>query len=77
MPADLGLRYGTPLSTPTMQVKGLWVYTMSLKLDAPGQVSKAYNWYEIHKSFQPRWQKKSGNGADIALQPGLAGQPQQ
>ena len=43
MLADPGLWHGTSPSTPTMQVKGLWVYAAPPKLDASSWVSTALN----------------------------------
>ena len=53
MLANLGLWNGTSPSTPTMQIKGLWAYTMTPKSDASSQVSKALNQDKIYNG-QPR-----------------------
>ena len=59
MLADLGLQYRASPSTPTMQVKGLWVYAMLLKSNASSWVIKAHNQDKIYKSGQPRWWEKN------------------
>ena len=59
MSVNPGLWHGTSPSASTMQVKGLWAYTMLPKSDASSQESRALNQDEIYNNGWPKWRRKN------------------
>ena len=66
MPADPGLWYGTSPSTPTSQVKGLWVYPATKVRMYPAGQAKPTTRIIFTRAGSLNSRERTRDGADMA-----------